>query len=279
MKDEQDNIPKESREEKTNILYYLHSQTLRDEAVREIKSILQQVYMPVVRGAYREEYTALLDEIELSIKYVNQEQLISTTIKPQQNRNILADASNKDLTSIIANRHAHETQIRSVVKRGLRNITFGMFGTAKEYQTWTRKNHDWNKHRLNFHRPNGGIPAQTHNLVMADFLPDEPNSKLKNHLEEFSKRIDQLNRQNLLWDGTDSNQFWDPSCLFYLSHQGFDNQGPNSLWKKLENQIDWIVIDEVQDISLVEIQILLDHFSNRLDGKRVSRLPADCGRR
>ena len=266
MKDKQDNIPKESREEKTNILYYLHSQTLRDEAVREIKSILQQVYMPVVRGAYREEYTALLDEIELSIKYVNQEQLISTTIKPQQNRNILADASNKDLTSIIAKRHAHETQIRSVVKRGLRNITFGMFGTAKEYQTWTRKNHDWNKHRLNFHRPNGGIPAQTHNLVMADFLPDEPNSKLKNHLEEFSKRIDQLNSKNLLWDGTDSNQFWDPSCLFYLSHQGYDNQGPNSLWKKLENQIDWIVIDEVQDISLVEIRILLDHFSNRLDG-------------
>ena len=266
MKDEQDKVPEESREEKTTILYYLHSQTLRDEAIREIKSILQQVYMPVVRGAYPRKYTALLDEIELSIKYVNQEQLISTTIKPQQNRNILADASNKDLTSIIAKRHAHETQIRSVVKRGLRNITFGMFGTAKEYQTWTRKNHDWNKYRLNFHRPNGGIPAQTHNLVMADFLPDEPNSKLPNHLEEFSKRIDQLNQENLLWDGTDSNQFWDPSCLFYLSHQGYDNQGPNSLWKKLENQIDWIVIDEVQDISLVEIRILLDHFSNRLDG-------------
>ena len=251
---------------KTSILYYLHSQTLRDEAIREIKSILNEVYMPVVRKAYPEKYTRLLVEVELSIKYVNQEQLISTTIKPQQSRNILADASNKDLTSIIAKRHPHETQIRSVVKRGLRNITFGMFGTAKEYQTWTRKRHDWNKHRLNFHRPNSGIPAQTHNLVMADFLPDEPNSKLKNHLEDFSKGIDELNKKNLLWDGTDSNQFWDPSCLFYLSHQGYDNQGPNSLWKKLENQIDWIVIDEVQDISLVEIRILLDHFSNRLDG-------------
>ena len=57
--------------------------------------------------------------------------------------------------------------------------------------------HDWNKHRLNFHRPNSGIPAQTHNLVMADFLPDEPNSKLKNHLEDFSKGIDELNKKNL----------------------------------------------------------------------------------
>ena len=83
---------------KTKILYYLHLQTLRDEAIREIKSILQQVYMPVVRNIFQ-KYNALLDEVESNIEYVNQEQLISTTIEAQQNRNILADASNKDLAA------------------------------------------------------------------------------------------------------------------------------------------------------------------------------------
>ena len=222
-KDEHDGAEKADTDEKTKILYYLHSQTLRDEAIREIKSILEEVYAPILRkGKYKQKYTSedvdklIAEEIEKSIVYINQESLISSQVAPKQNRNVLREASNKPLGKALGN-HATKPEI-AIIKRGLRNIVFGMFGTHTEYRRWASSNQNWGEHVLNFHRPSGGRSAQNHELVMSDFLPNEPNFNVKNHLDGFRKKTDRLIKRNLLWDGTDSDQFWDPSCLFYLTY-------------------------------------------------------------
>lgn len=273
-KDEHDNVEKGDREEKTKILYYLHSKTLRDEAIREIKSILEEVYAPILyMGKYKENYTTkdidkdIAREIENSIVYINQESLISSQVAPKQNRNVLREASNKPLGNSIG-KHSNKAEI-AIVKRGLRNVVFGMFGSHAEYRRWASSNKNWSQHIVNFHRPSGGRSAQNHELVMSDFLPNELNSNIKNHLDKFRRKTARLIEKNLLWDGTDSDQFWDPSCLFYLTYlasQNDDFRNPDSWWEKLKNKVDWIVIDEIQDTSLVELRILLDHFANRVNG-------------
>ena len=61
--DEQDNIPKESREEKTNILYYLHSQTLARRSCPRNQVHPAAGLHARCSGSIPEEYTALLDEL------------------------------------------------------------------------------------------------------------------------------------------------------------------------------------------------------------------------
>ena len=55
--DEHDGEEEADTDEKTKILYYLHSQTLRDEAIREIKSILEEVYAPQLRKGITNKIT------------------------------------------------------------------------------------------------------------------------------------------------------------------------------------------------------------------------------
>ena len=265
LEEEMNKVPVKERTRKTTILYYLHSQTLRDEAIREVKSILKEVYLPLYPNELKDEFGDRLDNVmKEGIFYINQEELISSNITPNPDRNILSDNSKKELEKqkFLKNRPAP----LPIIRRGLRNIVFGMFGNYDKYNQWVREVGDWEKHAVNFHRPNSGRIAQNHTLVMKDFLPDEPNSPIKKQREEFDKQVKKLSEENLLWDGTSDEQFWDPSCLFYLSSKEFELQGKNSYWQKLEHRVDWIVIDEVQDTSLLEIRILLDHFSNRKNG-------------
>ena len=221
-KDEHDGAEEADTDEKTKILYYLHSQTLRRSHKRNQIDFGRSLRTHPTKGKYKQKYTSedvdklIAEEIEKSIVYINQESLISSQVAPKQNRNVLREASNKPLGKALGN-HATKPEI-AIIKRGLRNIVFGMFGTHTEYRRWASSNQNWGEHVLNFHRPSGGRSAQNHELVMSDFLPNEPNFNVKNHLDGFRKKTDRLIKQNLVWDWTDTDQFWDPSCLFYLTY-------------------------------------------------------------
>ena len=126
--DEHDGAEEADTDEKTKILYYLHSQTLRDEAIREIKSILEEVYAPQLRkGNYKQNYTSkdvdkdIAEEIEKSIVYINQESLISSQVAPKQNRNVLREASNKPLGKVLGN-HATKPEIAIIARASKHRI-------------------------------------------------------------------------------------------------------------------------------------------------------------
>ena len=62
------------------------------------------------------------------------------------------------------------------------------------------------------------------------------------------------------------DRFWDHATnIHHLSK--LEQHGPGTTWFEREGSIDYIVIDEVQDISVTEVRALLNHFGNRKAGK------------
>ena len=240
-----------SEEEKCNIMYYVPSAMLRDEARREIRCILSEVY-----GAKDKQIHDMKDYIT----YVTQEDLYAVAL-PNRNYNLLSD--NKDLLrkklKIKDNytRGARNNRVDDVT-RAIRQIIFGVFGEKMEFSAWRRNNVSkfekaWKEKPLFLPQPSIRQSTQ-HKLTLERFF-NYPKA------EKLLKDIDSLE----LYDGQSLEQFWDPTAVIYQSY--LQHHHEKSIWKKLEGKMDYIVVDEIQDINLSEVRILLKHFSSKQSEK------------
>ena len=264
----QNYIQGKAREDKKRIMYYVPSSMLKEEARREIKAILTNVYEPAIKALNVELVTTELKSLGY-IEFVAQEQLFITSGNSGQSSryNLLSESSNATFErelGILAGDRARKRS-RNLAKKGLRNIVFGLYAgeLPQNYLELISK-----KNSVNLYQPvepttKAGRISVNHSLTLQNFMQTQQGKDSRDITEELRKvklQADELRRKMKLYDGGDK-QFWDPAAIIHqsskLSHSN------NSLWRKLRNQIDFFMIDEVQDISITEIRILLQHFTSR----------------
>ena len=240
-----------SEEEKCNIMYYVPSAMLRDEARNEIQCILSEVY-----GAKDEQIRDMKDYIT----YVTQEDLYAVAL-PNRNYNLLSDNKEqlRKKLKIKDNytRGARNNRVEDVTQ-AIRQIIFGVFGEKMEFSAWCKNNGPkfekaWKERPLFLPHPSIRQSTQ-HKLTLERFF-NYPKA------EKLLKDIDSLD----LYDGQSLEQFWDPTAVIYQSY--LQHHHEKSIWKKLEGKMDYIVVDEIQDINLSEVRILLKHFSSKQSEK------------
>ena len=243
-----------------NILYYVPSLMLKEEAEREIRTILQHVYRRSIEDS---------NNLMTRIHFVYQEDLYLFD-EPDRDFNLLSDIeSQKGLWPVMGIKgRPSEPQKKELntFKRYVRQVIFGIFENQTKFNQFLdvmNKGHKspedaWNK-SFSLHHP--GRPAHRHSFNMEYFLPWGERDKFRKRLREIrliteAKKLDET--------------YWDPTSMLLLSEQqankdlhSFAQNNPDSIWHDLRGKMHYIVIDEAQDINISEIRLLLRNFSTR----------------
>lgn len=243
-----------------NILYYVPSLMLKEEAEREIRTILQHVYRRSIDDS---------NNLMTRIHFVYQEDLYLFD-EPDRDYNLLSDIeSQKDLGSVVGiSGSPTEKQKKDLntFKRYVRQVIFGIFEDRAKFihfldvmnKVHKSPEEAWKK-SFSLHHP--GRPAHRHSFNMEYFLP-------WNEREKFRKRLSKI---RLITEAKKLNEtYWDPTSMLLLSEQqankdiqSFSQNNPHSIWHDLRGKMHYIVIDEAQDINISEIRLLLRNFSTR----------------
>ena len=243
-----------------NILYYVPSLMLKEEAEREIRTILQHVYRRSIEDS---------NNLMTRIHFVYQEDLYLFD-EPDRDYNLLSDIeSQRDLWPVVGIKgRPSELQKKDLntFKRYVRQVIFGIFEDRTKFKHFLdvmNKGHKspeeaWNK-SFSLHHP--GRPAHRHSFNMEYFLP-------WNERDKFRKRLRQI---RLITEAKKLDEtYWDPTSMLLLSEQqankdaqSFAQNNPDSIWHDLRGKMHYIVIDEAQDINISEIRLLLRNFSTR----------------
>ena len=246
------------------IMYYVHSSDLSVEAEMEIGSILTTIYAPAIVSKYPEAHGGLKKLMKQTVHFSSQESLALVQSTPPAEYNVVRETSNDNLDRDLGLYKDRQTRVvrRELLKRGLRSLVFGIFGTVENYPTWSEQNKTIWRNPVDFIQPNSNRSAQNHNLTLDAFLTSEANAQArKKQIEDFTKMLKRLEDDGKIWNGEGDKKYWDSTALIH--HTSMRDHPPNSIWSKLKNRVGLILIDEVQDISLTEIRILLRHFANR----------------
>lgn len=251
-------------EKDSKILYYVPIQFLAEEAKREIHSILHQIYLPVFKFQPTINTERLLAQPRENLFVKTIEDMTGGLI-PGRGFNISREKSTQNL---LGNGHglglnAGQRKRVKQMQDGLRRVVFGVFGDAQAFKTWlkSQKNKveaNWRKSPILLSEPSGPLDSMGHKFTLNDFFSWESD---EHDITQFIKDLDKIS----LYDGRGTDQFWDHATnIHHLSK--LDQHGPGTTWSQLKGGIDYIVIDEVQDISITEVRALLNHFGNRQDG-------------
>lgn len=265
------------RDNEKRILYYVPSPVLKEEARREIKSILVNIYQPAIKALNTEIDTKALVDLSF-IEFVSQEDLFIITghTKLDSEYNILREASNEKLENQLQMKWSEDERKKEInlIKKGLRNVQFGLLGGKRPRrftELGTNKGIDLFKP---LQEDGLGKFSPNHLLSLKKFITNEKESDAsKKILKKLTVAIENLRSDNKLYNGQDS-QFWDPAIV--IQHSLDLEHSEKSIWGKLEKSIDFVVIDEVQDISITEIRILLTHFASRAEGQELRPFRLVC---
>ena len=265
------------RDNEKRILYYVPSPVLKEEARREIKSILVNIYQPAIKALNTEIDTKALVDLSF-IEFVSQEDLFIITghTKLDSEYNILREASNEKLVNQLQMKWSGDERKKeiNVIKKGLRNIQFGLLGGKRPRrfaELGTNKGIDLFKP---LHEDGLGKFSPNHLLSLEKFITNVKESDAsKKTIKKIKVAIEKLEAVDKLYNGQDS-QFWDPAVV--IQHSLEVEHSEKSIWGKLKKKIDFIVIDEVQDISITEIRILLSHFASRAEGQELRPFRLVC---
>jgi hypothetical protein len=249
------------------IMYYVPSVALKTEATREVHAILQYVY-------------ALEHELcnTLVTNYffpVTQEDLYLENLPPSS-FNLISPASDKKISELIPefkhlsfpldDKDALRGQKITQFKEHLRRLIYGVFEDFSKFQAWHAHARSvyanaWSDMTINLYSIDR---KQSSQMSDASFPPNRfIHAKMKDEFLKYATNPKVITHIN--GDGNNT-QFWDPTTMVV----GAYNLGVNdeqlwkgTVWSDLKGKADYIVIDEVQDITLTEARILLKHFSNR----------------
>ena len=244
----------------SKILYYVPIQFLADEAKREIHSILEQIYAPPLKYNGKKA-KPLLEQSRKNLSVVTIETMTGGLI-PGRNFNISRPKSEQTLLRELGFNPGQKKRVKKM-RDGLRRIIFGVFGDSRSFGAWHET------HRKQLEKNWKGTPlllsdpermaSRNHKFTLNDFFAWDKDDR------EIKQFINDLNNIPL-YDGRGTDQFWDHATnIHHLSK--LEQHGPGTTWFEQEGNIDYIVIDEVQDISITEVRALLNHFGNRKAGK------------
>ena len=240
------------------ILYYIPSPYLKDEAQREIRTILDEVYAPAIRQLVP-NWDDLRKRFLGDVEFVAQEDLFLTNT-PRRKYNITNDSVEilRDSLNIKLNDSKTNERLKQT-RHGLRRVVFGVFGDHLNFQQWIRGlrgksiQDGWKKKKISL-----ALPSQResvmHDINLNTFHPATDAKQLAADVAKLP-----------LYDGKGQDQFWDATALVHQSSK-LPNHPKKSVWSRLKGKVDVMVIDEIQDISITEIRVLLNHFSNRKTG-------------
>lgn len=246
------------------IMYYVPSSALKTEATRELHAILEYVY-------------SMDPELCVSLvsKYfypVMQEDLYLENLPPSS-FDLTSPASDKKIAEFIPefkhltfplnDKDAQRGRKISQFKEYLRRFVYGVFEDYTQFQNWQRGRRQlpqyWSSSTINLYSIDGKpasqmkhMPFTPHRFVHVDAM------------DEFLKYATNVN-SHINGDGKNT-QFWDPTTMVVGAYRiGLNDEQlwKGTVWDELKGKADYIVIDEVQDITLTEARILLKHFSNR----------------
>ena len=237
------------------ILYYIPSPYLKDEARREIRTILDEVYEPAIRGQVS-NWEQMRRGFTTDVEFVAQEDLFLTNT-PRRKYNITHDSIEALRASLNIKLKDEKTDLRlQETRRGLRRVVFGVFGDHLNFQDWVhglrgRSIQDgWTKKKISL-----ALPSQRESVMHDINLGTFHSANLAKQLAADVAKLP-------LYDGKGQDQFWDATALVHQSSK-LPNHPTKSVWSRLKGRVDVLVVDEIQDISITEIRVLLDHFSNR----------------
>jgi len=274
----QNYIRGQERETTKRIMYYVPSSMLKEEARREILAILTNVYEPAIKALNSELDTAELKSLSY-IEFVSQEQLFITSGNSGQSSryNLLSESSNtifeQELGLQAGDRDRKRN--RNLAKKGLRNIVFGLYAgeLPQNYLELIPKETSINLYQPVDPTTKAGRISVTHKLTLQRFMQTKSIEDINEHLTKVLGQVKSLRQNKKLYDGGD-NQFWDPAAIIHQSSKLSHDNSP--LWRKLQNKIDFFIVDEVQDISITEIRILLKHFTSRTAGESLRPFRLVC---
>lgn len=248
-------LAKRAQKDPQRIFYYIPSSYLKDEARREIRTILDEVYAPAIQQQVS-NLEILMEGFQKEVEFVAQEDLFLTNT-PRRKYNITHDnveamraSLNIKLTDEKTNQRLQQT------RRGLRQVVFGVFGDHLNFQQWVQGlrgksiQDGWMKKKISLARPSQRESVM-HDINLGTFHPADDAKQLAADVAKLP-----------LYDAKGQDQFWDATALVHQSSK-LPNHPKKSVWSRLKGKVDVMVIDEIQDISITEIRVLLDHFSNR----------------
>lgn len=240
------------------ILYYVPSPYLKEEARREIRTILEVVYIPQLKHRVPDAEKDIFECFKEDIFFVTQEDLFLTHVPPRKFNLVHDDnAALKNELGIKQDDKLTEERM-SETRRGIRRVILGLYGEKGNFDQWVHSlggksiQESWKRKKISLAKPSIR-ESLMHDLTLEQF---HAASKLPpRQLIEYANRLP-------IYNGESQNQFWDASSIIYQSSK-LSGHPDLSVWKTLKGKVDCIVIDEIQDISISEVRILFEHFSNR----------------
>ena len=230
---------------KKDIFYYTPSFLLKEEGQREIKTILEYIYLATQQD---------LAELMQNIKFVSQEELYLTD-EPGREWNLLGDTGSQiGLMKLFGKKEGDvtgKTEI-NLFKQQVRQLVIGVFENKNNFLHFAKQqsNQHWDEQNLNLFDPNQPSP---NGIRLQSFMK-------KGDVEQFKHKLRRIN----LFDGTHPDAYWDPTLMILNAK---DQRHPNgNIWNELKGKMNYIVMDEAQDINISEIRTILTHFSSRQEG-------------
>lgn len=227
---------------KKDIFYYTPSFLLKEEGQREIKTILEYIYL-----ATQQELTELMH----NIKFVSQEELYLAD-EPGREWNLLGDTGSQirlmDLFGKKKGDVRGTTEI-NLFKQQVRQLVIGVFESKNNFLNFAKKQskQNWNKQELNLFNPNQPSPS---GIQLQSFLKSDD-------LDNFNRKLREID----LFEGIHPESYWDPTLM--ILNAKYQRHPDGNIWNELKGKMNYIVMDEAQDINISEIRTILTHFSSR----------------
>ena len=185
------------RDNGKRILYYVPSAVLKEEAKREIKSILTNIYEPVIKALPGNIPTKALTDLSY-IEFVSQEDLfiITSHTKLDPKYNILRETSNETLIQELELKGDWEQNQENInsIKKGIRNVLFGLLGGRMPagFADLNTKNRGIDLFRP-LNEENKGRPSVNHELNLNKFITNKRETKKPEAiLKDLKKAVDAL---------------------------------------------------------------------------------------
>ena len=228
---------------KKDIFYYTPSFLLKEEGQREIKTILEYIYLATQQD---------LVELMHNIKFVSQEELYLAD-EPGREWNLLGDTGSQNkLMKLFGKKKGDVSGIVKEVnlfKQQVRQLVIGVFESKNNFLHFAKKQskQNWDEQELNLFNPNQPSPQ---GIRLKTFMEGDD-------LEKFKRKLRQID----LFEGTHPGAYWDPTLMILNAKNQRHPDG--NIWNELKGKMNYIVMDEAQDINISEIRTILTHFSSR----------------